>query len=267
MDDRTQGPKPPPLPAAVPGASPGFVPPRVFYPTLWALIGFVGVSVGLGVAMALAAPGGAANSADVWKNTGLPPVLLVLLAFVPSHGTALLLFLGISILSAPWEGVSRPLGWGSAANRVGVGTFLAYWVVVELAVLGTSTASRAAFHWLHLPLSPPLPTLFAPGGRLGTAGWLAFAGCSVVLAPINEELLFRLGVYETLRSWRTRPAFWTSVLFAGFHFRADEFLPLFVLGYGLQKLRARAGGNLWPSILLHAGFNLVAVLAMWFFPG
>lgn len=95
-------------------------------------------------------------------------------------------------------------------------------------------------------------------------------GIVVVGAPLVEELFFRgltFGLFE-LRAWRWRgwlrswvPVVGSALLFAIAHFEPVQFLGLFAFGIVLGVLRWRSG-RLAPSIVAHASFNLVAVVAL-----
>lgn len=97
---------------------------------------------------------------------------------------------------------------------------------------------------------------------------------AVVVAPLLEELLYR-GLVQTAllntlgREWRWLIVFVASLLFAVTHLGAaiwQSLAALTVLSMVLGFLYERTG-SLWPSILVHAGFNAwnVAVV-MWLIP-
>jgi membrane protease YdiL (CAAX protease family) len=93
-----------------------------------------------------------------------------------------------------------------------------------------------------------------------------FALVVLVIAPIGEELLFRGALLRGLLR-RTNPAtaVWISgLVFALVHVALDPgagFAVPALLGLGLLSgYRALRTGDLSESILLHAGFNLLAVL-------
>ena len=95
------------------------------------------------------------------------------------------------------------------------------------------------------------------GGGLALA-ILVFA----VLPALCEETLFRGFVLRGLLQ-RTSPAkaiLWSALLFGAFHFDLYRLLPTAVLGLVLGWV-AWATGSLWPSIVLHAANNTIAVLA------
>jgi membrane protease YdiL (CAAX protease family)/uncharacterized RDD family membrane protein YckC len=94
---------------------------------------------------------------------------------------------------------------------------------------------------------------------------LAIIGVAVV-APLVEEIVFRGMVFGWLRG-RT-PIAWAVVISAalfslehiGF-LQLTLFLPIFAAGLVLATLYHHAG-SLWPSMLVHGTFNLVATLVL-----
>lgn len=107
----------------------------------------------------------------------------------------------------------------------------------------------------------------------GGTGWLLLipAFMTVVLAPLFEELYFRGVLLRGLLGvWRTRLAIVgvagsvlvDSALFGVAHLGSDAWIQLpglVALGVILCVLAIRSG-RLGPSILTHAGFNLLAVV-------
>ncbi len=86
---------------------------------------------------------------------------------------------------------------------------------------------------------------------------------AVIIAPLQEEMLFR-GVFQTfIRSYVVRP--WlavaiTSVLFAFVHSDQSHWPALFVLALGLGYSYERSG-SLWQPIFMHALFNGVVIVS------
>jgi membrane protease YdiL (CAAX protease family) len=79
----------------------------------------------------------------------------------------------------------------------------------------------------------------------------------VVVAPVAEELVFR-GYLMNL--WIDRWGVWaaliaSSLVFAAFHFERAVFAAPLGFIYALAYLKY---DSLWPAILLHAGYNLLA---------
>jgi len=82
---------------------------------------------------------------------------------------------------------------------------------------------------------------------------------AVLLAPVAEELLFRLVLYEALRLKRVVAAGPLAALaFALLHGSLHEMPALFALGLVLQWTRRRYG-TLWLPILVHAIFNAASL--------
>ncbi len=85
---------------------------------------------------------------------------------------------------------------------------------------------------------------------------------TIILAPITEEILFRLTLFRAIRSFAPRWAtFATGVAFALMH-DGPQFIPsLILLSCVLQYCRRQ--GGLLRSILVHACYNLVATLVIY----
>jgi len=86
----------------------------------------------------------------------------------------------------------------------------------------------------------------------------------LVLAPLAEELLFRLCMVEAFRlRGLPRPGLLMALLFAAIHGRPEQLAGLCVLALWLYRLRCRYA-SLLPAILAHAVFNaLVLAAASW----
>ncbi len=86
---------------------------------------------------------------------------------------------------------------------------------------------------------------------------------AVVVAPVQEEMLFR-GIFQTLlRSYLGRP--WvaiaiSSALFASVHLDQSHWPALFVLAMGMGYSYEKSG-SLWQPIFVHALFNGTTILA------
>ncbi|HVU38694.1 MAG TPA: CPBP family intramembrane glutamic endopeptidase [Opitutales bacterium] len=80
---------------------------------------------------------------------------------------------------------------------------------------------------------------------------------AVTLAPVNEELLFRAGIYRFLKGkFPTTVALAvTSVLFALAHVNLLQFLPLAAIGWLLARTYERSG-HIGVCMVFHALFNL-----------
>ncbi len=108
---------------------------------------------------------------------------------------------------------------------------------------------------------------FLPMPDPGRGGWALMT--SVVAAPLFEELLCRGVVLESLRVRSGVLTAWigSSLFFGVMHLHPAQSLNAFVLGllFGFLCLQTR---SLWPSLLLHAFNNALALLMIWAeFPG
>ncbi len=103
---------------------------------------------------------------------------------------------------------------------------------------------------------------FLPMPDPGRGGWALMT--SVVAAPLFEELLCRGVVLESLRVRSGVLTAWigSSLFFGVMHLHPAQSLNAFVLGllFGFLCLQTR---SLWPSLLLHAFNNALALLMIW----
>ncbi len=98
------------------------------------------------------------------------------------------------------------------------------------------------------------------GDQRALAAMILFA---VVIAPLTEELLFRVGLFRWLRT-RTHRAvalLLPSVVFSLLHFSWAALLPLAVLAVGISFAYERSGHPLTP-VTTHALFNLNTILLL-----
>lgn len=128
-----------------------------------------------------------------------------------------------------------------------------YPLVVGLTFL-TMKAMRAVGIEPHIP-----PLLRIAAHSRDPRFWASFLFATVLLAPIAEEFLFRLVLFESLREWRLRqPAVISAACFALIHLTPAHFPGLFVLGLALSRARRQSGGLLLP-MLIHALFNATSL--------
>lgn len=151
--------------------------------------------------------------------------------------------------------------------RLGVLTFLAAAPVVY--------GIQLVFSLLWKPLEHPLAKLLVQE-REGPLFVLA-AVSAIVVAPLSEEIAFRVVLQGWLEpairrmGWRRRvgrrlsrilPIIITAALFALAHQGVDR-IALFVLALFLGYLY-RQTHRVFPSLVVHACVNALAVLALWF---
>ncbi|MGA2052218.1 MAG: type II CAAX endopeptidase family protein [Opitutales bacterium] len=161
----------------------------------------------------------------------------------------------------------RPLDAAWISRRHAVIRGLLDFLVALPLILIVKFVWGIVLYYLHemqpsLDLSPQEAVLlFVNGGN----PWLlaAFALLAVALAPINEELLFRGGLYRFIKSLgRPRLALAVSSLLFGLaHFNLLEFLPLVLIGALLVRTYERTGRIIAP-IAFHAAFNATNIALM-----
>jgi membrane protease YdiL (CAAX protease family) len=104
------------------------------------------------------------------------------------------------------------------------------------------------------------------GAFNGTKSPLVIAGMllvACVVAPVNEEMIFRAGIYRFIRQRLGRaPALWfSSLLFGSLHVNwttfngLASFIPLALLGAVFALIYEKTG-CIWVSMLAHGLFNL-----------
>jgi len=92
--------------------------------------------------------------------------------------------------------------------------------------------------------------------------WTSAVFISLAVAPVAEEIVFRLALFETVRARLPDAAGLLSALaFAGAHQIPEAVPGLCVLGLVLQRQYLRHQ-TLWVPIALHAGFNAACLLVL-----
>lgn len=99
------------------------------------------------------------------------------------------------------------------------------------------------------------------GWRPERAGAFALnAVVTALLGPLVEEFLFRgIGFYLLAQFGHLAAIVVTSIAFALTHGIAVGLPIFFIIGVGLGFVRSRTG-SIYPALLLHAGFNSVALV-------
>lgn len=140
--------------------------------------------------------------------------------------------------------------------RHGAVTLLVALPIVTLVSIGWN----GLLHALGMPEEPQaLIGILANTQSPWVIAGLLFVAC--VLAPLNEELIFRSGIYRFLRQRGGRgfAVVLSGAMFGAMHFNWAGFLPLAVLG-GVLALAYEATGDIRVPIIGHALFNLNTVL-------
>lgn len=193
--------------------------------------------------------------------------LEVVLYGVGFHATALLawplFWRGRRLLHSDYGGVPTAL---TPSRREPAGKLLVHalsTLVIALPVLALASAAwNLALRTLGLPDEPQ--DLIAVFGSVGSKPLLAamlFVAC--VLAPINEELLFRGAIFRYCRQrfGRMIALLVSGVLFGAMHGNWAGFLPLALLGAVLALAYERTG-DIRVSIVAHGLFNLNTLLVV-----
>jgi membrane protease YdiL (CAAX protease family) len=126
----------------------------------------------------------------------------------------------------------------------------------------------AGFAWMGLMKLAGIPVERQPAvalfTRLKSPFWMAFMVVTAgIVAPITEELVFRLGLFRYLR---TRVSRWAAlllpaVLFAASHVDLNTFGQLALLGV-LFSLAYERTGMIGTAMVAHALFNLNSVFLL-----
>ena len=207
------------------------------------------------------------------RETRMPQDLanlkLVLWNLAVGQGAGMLIVLALVTLRKP-RGQStlselRLRPWRPVYLLLGVGIGL----IATLFILGLIAIVLSGLESLNLkvPANPLINFLLK-------APWdvvLALALGAVLLAPLAEELIFRLVFYRTARLLMPHvpAAILVSLLFALIHSDLWGLPLLFCLGLIFQEAYKRTD-SLWPPIIIHAFFNAVNVgfaLLQRFYPG
>lgn len=141
--------------------------------------------------------------------------------------------------------------WGRAVIRTLIVLYPSN-VVLTLAVAGI-----AGWFGLVPQGSPAMALLMAAG--TGPFFWVSAAVTMILIAPVAEEILFRVVFFEALRPYGEGTAtVLTALVFALIHQAPVQIPALFALGLVLQRARS-VHGTLWAAIALHACYNAVSL--------
>lgn len=187
----------------------------------------------------------------VADRLGLAPLPLAVIIFLTL--TELLL------LVPPWYFLFRR---GGSWSDLGIRGFRLGYLATGCSLLLLSFFFNLAWAifltTFDLQVQPDVLPLF--GG--GPAAFLVALFVAGMVGPFVEEVYFRGFLFGGLRQrWGVLPALLvSSALFALFHILPTTIPPIFVLGVFLGLLY-HLSGSLWPSILMHAATNILALTA------
>lgn len=107
-------------------------------------------------------------------------------------------------------------------------------------------------------------------GMFGTSivGFIVAMFIVAVLTPVVEETFFRGIIHQGLeqRFGFLAGAVMSSIIFMLAHVSPSVYLPIFVLGFGFAALMSQTK-SIWPSIVAHALWNSLGVIAQFFSEG
>lgn len=165
---------------------------------------------------------------------------------------------GILIALTFWIGSGYP----SPRRALGLVGFAPRWLgVALLVVVGASLLGAVLEPVLHAGKEQGFaPDAWEPDRAVP---FLVNAVIAVTLVPFAEELFFRgAGVTVLRRFGVTFALIGTAVVFALAHGILVALPVLFALALGLAWVRERSG-SVWPSVAAHAGYNGIAVVALY----
>jgi membrane protease YdiL (CAAX protease family) len=175
--------------------------------------------------------------------------LLVLL----DGGTKVAALLLLAFVLRTWDGTRDP---GAAPARSAVPAGLAAGVAFLPLAFGTLWLQETVVKAMHWTMETQGLVALAQEGS-GADFAVVFVS-AVVLAPVFEEMVFRVLLYSGLRAW-TGPvpaAVISASLFSLSHLQPVAYPVTFLLGLCLAFLRERTGGRSAP-IAMHACYNSV----------
>ena len=135
-------------------------------------------------------------------------------------------------------------------------------VILLPLVWSTSVAWQALLDLFGIKTEPQeLVSLFVLTGDFKALGGMIVL--AVFIAPVAEELLFRIGLFRWLRTRTPRvlALLLPAVAFAALHASLAVFLPLVLLAVGLALAYEHSGHPLTP-ICAHALFNLHTIILL-----
>jgi membrane protease YdiL (CAAX protease family) len=199
-----------------------------------------------------------------------PSLWLLPVLLLPMHvggGLAALTVLKLRTAPQSWAttlGLAWPLANGESGWRLTWKTARRLAWIYPLCLLLTG-ATALLCQTLGHPVEAN-PMLLLVHDMQGVGFWLLAPLLLGLLAPLTEEILFRVMLHDALAT--VTPAFatiLTALGFAALHGNLTQGPALFLLGLILQQLRTRSG-SLWPALTLHMGFNLLALMILPWLP-
>jgi membrane protease YdiL (CAAX protease family) len=205
--------------------------------------------------------------------TGLSPSLTVWAGLIPVQIGAC----GVSLLvlrAGAGSGVEfrrvLALARGKTPTRALPGRALGLSLLIYPATVLVTALTLAVFMLCFgaTPSASPLVELLET--RFSLPLFASACAGTILIAPVTEEILFRLVLHDALREAAVpAPAFWSALVFAVLHGVPHQAPGLFLLALLLQRCREADGGSLRLPIAVHIGYNAIgmALLALGLLPG
>lgn len=164
-----------------------------------------------------------------------------------------LVWVGLLLIKGSWE-------------KLGINRFrLRYLLIGLVAGIGLALAVSVAAKLLSWLFGEPAPQVIVTTLQSVHSPWQVFllCLCTVVLAPMVEELLFRGLLYPPIRALCSpfQAMCLVALIFAAFHFDLFRFIPLFIGAVGLTLLLEKTR-SLWPGIVAHGVWNLIMLIVV-----
>lgn len=192
------------------------------------------------------------------------PALSMLLAHVP------LFVFALPTAFLAWRPLARRVGWrallglATPAESPALRWLLPLVCSLPLLLVGEILTKNVLRLWTLCHLPPPPPQFpFLLGGSVTPVCWLVMAFCSVILAPLGEEIFFRALAPRALQEvGNAHPVMMAAVIFALMHLLPHG-IPTLTL-FGLVCSWRFQRGGLLSACMLHAMYN-AWIFAWWWF--
>ena len=184
----------------------------------------------------------------LWPAITTHSLYVWILSFLPLYGIAL----PFCLLVLRKEEVLARMPDDTSKMTVG-GWLLALLMTFGLMFIGSMIGTMLTT-WIGILRGKPLVNNISElilNGNL----WIIFI-CTVIIAPLGEEFIFRRLLIDRTRKWGDRTAILlSSLMFGAFHLNLHQFFYAFLIGLVLGYVYLRTG-KLRYAVSLHAAINL-----------
>lgn len=183
----------------------------------------------------------------LWPAVTTHPLYIWVLSFFPLYGIAL----PVCLLILPRAGVPSPL----PPKKMSVGGWLLA-LVMAVGFMSMGNLVGTLLTELIAALRGKAAVDSITDLVLSSNLWIT-ALCTVILAPLGEEFIFRRLIIDRARAWGERTAILLSaLLFGAFHLNLHQFFYAFLIGLVLGYVYLRTGKLRW-AVSLHAAINFL----------